>query len=205
MFDFNKCTDSHTLSFECSEKQLEKWEEPPWMDGAMKSIGNWVIKDVYVCLTGCERLTWEVAEPCWSNSTANSQPWATSVHTMEHRWSKVSNIFYCDFCNMFQKTLLKMFLFSRCTVKGTRALSVARSLFQHCDRRHRGLPGSGQPADLPGDNQLLATSPRRAVFQHIPLPYRFSECLQKVYTWLMSVCSRSELRRTEWSFAQTSR
>ena len=48
---------------------------------------------VFVCLTGCERSTWEVAGRCWSKNTGSFQPWPTSVRTMEHRWSKVSERF----------------------------------------------------------------------------------------------------------------
>lgn len=39
----------------------------------------------------------------------------------------------------------------RCVVQRTRALSLARRLLQHRDRRHRGLPRPGQPAHLPGE------------------------------------------------------
>lgn len=44
-----------------------------------------------LCVTGCERSTWEVAELCWSKNTGSFQPWATSVHTTEPPWSKVSD------------------------------------------------------------------------------------------------------------------
>lgn len=87
----------------------------------------------------------------------------------------------------------------RCAVKRTRALSLARCMFQHCNRRHRGLPRAGQPAYLPGD------LPRWWCLLTHFLPYHISKHRQKVYTSLMSVCSRSELKRTRSSFVQTSR
>lgn len=87
---------------------------------------------------------------------------------------------------------------SRCAVKRTRALSVARRVFQHCDRRHRGLPWTGQSADLPGDLP-------RSCSHTFPDIFSVSKHRQKVYTSFMSVWSRSELKRTRWSFAQTSR
>lgn len=155
-----------------------------------------------VCLTGCERLTWEVAELCWSKSMGSSQPWDTSVHTTEHPWSKVSDRYgFNTFSSIYYHTLdiLVISCHSRCVVKRTRALSLARRVFQHCNRRHRGLPWAGQPAYLPGD------LPRWCCLLTHSLPYHVSKHHQKVYTSLMSVCSRSELKRTRWSFVQTSR
>lgn len=60
---------------------------------------------------------------------------------------------------------------------------------------------TGDIEDFPGLDSLPTfqvtpnsspLGPNRAVSRHIPLHYCFSEC-----TRLMSVCSRSELRRTE--------
>lgn len=64
----------------------------------------------------------------------------------------------------------------RCVVKRTCALSLAWCMFQHCNRRHWGLPWAGQPAYLPGDNPPAES----AVFSHIPCivttPSAFNMC-----------------------------
>lgn len=60
------------------------------------------------CLTGCERLTWEVAKLCWSKNTGSSQPWATSVHTTGRHWSKVSAILGFEQCQYTYHAVLHL-------------------------------------------------------------------------------------------------
>lgn len=114
-------------------------------------------------------------------------------HVFRYDFNTLNNIYYHTL------DILVMSCHSRRVVKRTRALSLARRVFQHCNRRHRGLPWAGQPAYLPGD------LPRWCCLLTHSLPYHVSKHHQKVYTSLMSVCSRSELKRTRWSFVQTSR
>lgn len=80
-------SDAGKVQSKLEKKQLT---EPNWRGFAI-IVACFGVHTVFVvvCLTGCERWTWEAAERCWSSSAANSQPSATSVHTTGLRWSRV--------------------------------------------------------------------------------------------------------------------